>query len=47
MEWLANLCFGCWALVGLGLFYAVLDRTVYSLLNAKKIGEKPENLEEE
>jgi len=47
MEWLANLCLGCWAIVGLGLFVNVLDRAFFSIFNAKKFGEKPEKLEEE
>lgn len=47
MELLANLCLGCWLIIGLGLLVHVLDRGFYSVFNAKKFGEKPENIEEE
>ena len=50
MDWLANLsylCFGVWLAIGFGLLLKVVDRAVFSLLNAKKFGKKPDNLEEE
>lgn len=50
MDWLASLsylCFGFWVAIGFGLLLQVIDRAVFSLLNAKKFGEKPDNLEEE
>ena len=42
-----NLCLACWGGVGLLLFILIADRAVYSLLNAKKLGEKPDKIEEE
>ncbi len=47
MEWLADICLGCWLIIGLGLFVQVIDRAVYSFFNAKKFGDKPEKFEEE
>ena len=44
---LANLCFGCWALVGLGLFYTALDRAVFSLLNTRTFIKRDNKTEEE
>ena len=46
MSWV-DLCVSCWAGLGVYLFILGIDRAVYSLFNAKKIGEKPEKFEEE
>ena len=42
-----NLCLACWGGIGLFLLMLIADRAVYSLFNAKKLGEKPEKTEEE
>jgi len=47
MSWVSSLCLSCWAGIGLYLLVLVLDRGVYTLFNAKKLGEKPEKFEEE
>jgi len=47
ISWVRDLCLACWAGVGLYLLALVLDRGVYTLFNAEKIGQKPESFEEE
>ena len=46
ISW-ASLCVSCWGGLGLYLLLLVIDRGVYSFFNAKKLGEKPEKIEEE
>ena len=43
----AKLCLSCWGGIGFYLLLLVIDRGIYSLFNAKKIGGKPEKFEEE
>jgi len=42
-----NSCLACWGVIGLFLLVLIADRAVYSLFNAKKLGKKPDKIEEE